>query len=182
MHTQLKPTVRLSLLTLATLALTGCTTERVEGETTVFTFAWWLPLLILAGGVLAAGIGVLIRQNRYGWILIIGGPIAAIFFAPSLWSDKVTLDRDHFTQRTGLWFAPRFQEVAFTDISRIDLTAETRRTRRGRSTSLYMICHRKGGEDAKIPINDLMKRGAAARILATAADHGIQITDLTGGE
>lgn len=175
-----RPTVRFALLAPLALALTGCVTEKVDGETTIFTFAWWLPLLILAGGVLAAVVGVLIRQNRYGWVLIIGGPIAAIFFAPSLWNDKVTLDQEHFTQRTGIWFMPQQHDIRFADLSGIDLISESRRTRRGRSTSLYMLCHRTTGEDAKIPINDLMKRGAAASILAEAAAHGVLINDQTG--
>ena len=180
MHSFTTPTVRFALLALTALAFTGCTTERVDGDTTVFTFAWWLPMLILVGGVVSLGAGVLLRENRYGWVLMIGGPIAALFFAPSLWSDKVTLNHDHFTQRTGLWFAPKFQDIRFADLTSIDLTAETRRTRRGRSTSYYMLCHCKSGEDAKIPINDLMKRKAAASILAEAAAHGITINDLSG--
>ena len=182
MHSFTTPTVRFALLALAALAFTGCTTERVDGDTTIFTFAWWLPMLILVGGGVSLGAGALLRENRYGWVLMIGGPIAAIFFAPSLWSDKVTLDHQHFTQRTGIWFMPRFQDVRFDDLASIDLTAETRRTRRGRSTSYYMVCHRKAGEDAKIPINDLMKGGAAKKIIAEAAHHGITINDLTGEE
>jgi len=169
--------VRFALLALTLLAFPGCVTERVDGDTTIFTFAWWLPLLILVGGVVSLFAGILLRQNRFGWVLMIGGPIAAIFFAPSLWNDKVTLDHQHFTQRTGLWFAPRFQDVAFADLASIDLTSETRRTRRGRSTSYYMVCHRKSGEVAKVSINDLMKQGAFQKILAEASTYGIVVND-----
>ncbi len=175
-----QPAVRLALVSLATLAFTGCTTERVDGDTTIYTFAWWLPLLVLAGGLLAFVVGLLMLGNRFSWVLIIGGPLASLFFAPSLWSDKVTIDKEHFTQRTGAWFMPKFQDVRFADLTSIDLISESRRTRRGRSTSYYMLCHRKGGEDAKIPVNDLMKQGAAESILAQALNQGIQVNDLTG--
>jgi len=170
-------TVRLSFVALLLLTFAGCTSERVDGDTTIFTFAWWLPTLVMAAGALSFGIGVLLRENRIGWVLIIVGPIAAIFFGPSLWNDKVTLNRERFTQRTGLWFAPKVHDVAFADITSIDLTSESRRTRRGRSTSYYMVCHCRTGQDATVSINDLMKQGAAAKILDVASSYGIAIND-----
>lgn len=162
-----------------TLFLTGCTNERVVGETTIFTFAWWVPLTILAAGMLAVAVGVLTRHTRFGWAFLIGGPIAAFFFAPSMWSDRITLDHDHFTMRTGFWMMPTTHDVRFDDLHSIDQIAESRRTRRGRSTSYYLHCHRKSGESSKVPINDLMKRGAYERILQEAIAHSVPINDHT---
>ncbi len=57
-----------------------------DGATTIFTYAFWVPGSILAAGVVATVVGVLVRKHtaRFGWALLILGPLAVFGFAPSL--------------------------------------------------------------------------------------------------
>ena len=120
--------------------LGGCTNESQEGDTTVFTYALWVPGVVLAGGIVGTLAGVLIRKSieRLGWALIIGGPVAAFIFAPGLYSDKITVSNERFTLRTGFWFAPTTHEVELADVSLTGgeqvfaLTLSVNRTARGK--------------------------------------------------
>jgi hypothetical protein len=163
----------------AVCLIPGCTTEKVDGDTTVFSFVLWVPLIVLLAGVIAFFAGVLMRRNsaRWGWGLMIFGPILCLLLAPGLFLDKATVNQDRFTLRTGFWFAPTIHDVRFADLSGIDLIAEERASRRGRRTSYFLLCHRKSGQSEKVPVGDLMKRGAAAKILETAKQLGVPIAD-----
>jgi hypothetical protein len=162
--------------------LSGCVNQTAEAGQTTWKFAWWLPTVVLLGGLIAAPVGWLWRsKNNYGWVLLIGGPLAAAVFAPGLMADRVTVDDEHFTLRTGFWFAPTRHDIRFADVSRIDITSETRSGRRGRrTTSYYLVCHKTTGDSEKVPVGNLMEY-AVGDILATADERGIPVQDMTGG-
>ena len=159
--------------------ISGCTKESQEGDTTIFTYAAWVPGVVLGGGILGTVAGVLIRKSiaRLGWALIIGGPVAAFIFAPGLYSDKIAVSHDRFTMRTGFWFAPTVHELQLGDVAHVELTSEKRVGRRGTSTSYFMQCFRKAGNMEKVPINDLMKQGPLDKVLEIMNARGIPIVD-----
>ena len=107
------------------------------------------------------------------------GPLACLVLAPGMFLDKVTVNPERFTLHTGFWFAPTLHEVRFADLSRVDLIAEEKASRRGTRMSYYLLCHRKSGASEKVPVGDLMKRGAAAKILQTAKAQGVPVVDNT---
>ncbi len=167
------------LLCALACAVSGCVNASRDGDTMVFTFAAWVPGLVFVAGAVALAAGIALRSKATGWawVLMIGGPLASLVFAPGLYSDKATVDKEHFTLRTGFWFAPTVHDVSFSELSRIELTGESRMTRRGRRTSYYLLCHRKTGGSEKVPVGDLMKQGAAAAILGQAEELGISVID-----
>lgn len=172
--------VILRCLAIALLAglLSGCTTEYRDGETTVFTFAWYIPTLVILGGIVALLVGLVIvrKGGKWGWALIILGPLAAVVLGPGLVQDKVTINQSGFTLRTGFWFAPTLYEVRFKDVTGMQLISES--GRRGRK-SYYILCLTRSGSQ-KVPEGDLMRNGPSDRILEMAAELGIPIEDRTG--
>jgi hypothetical protein len=137
------------------------------------------------GGIVAATIGWNLRQKsgRFGWVLLIGGPIATIFFAPSMFLDRVTVDDTGFSRRSGIFGMTAVQDVTFVDVSGMRLTSEEERGRRGRKvTKYYLYCDRKSGEAVKFPVNNAVCEAALLQILRTAAAAGIRIDDnISGG-
>ncbi|HEY1784917.1 MAG TPA: hypothetical protein VGG30_05180, partial [Pirellulales bacterium] len=126
----------------------GCVQESTDGATQTFSYELWLPVCVLLGGIVAAPAGWYLREysGRLGWALLIGGPIAAIFFAPSLFRDRAIIDDAGFSLRTGIWGLTAVHEVKFDDIKVVRVTAEEVTGRRGRKeTKVYMICERKDG-------------------------------------
>ena len=170
--------LRLSILFACVLCATnGCVKETLDGDTSVFAFEWWVPWTVLFGGIVGFVAAVLIRNwaSRWGWGLMIVAPLIMAFIVPGLFIDHVSVNDQRFTLHTGFWFMPTVHEVPFAELSQIDLTQEERKTRRGTSTSYYLVCHRKSGGIDKVPVGDLMKRGPAEKIISIANAHGIPI-------
>lgn len=172
----------LALLLLLVGSATGCIDEKVSESSVSYTFSWWVPVATFAVGVVLLPAGWLLRKTRYGWLMLVGGPLLLIVFGPGALQDQVTVDANHFTLHTGFWFSPTRFDVAFSDIERIERTSETRRGRRGRKTTSYFLdCHRKSGEMDHVPIGTLMEEAVPA-ILAVAGERQIPVADLTGQE
>lgn len=172
-----------SRLTVAAIlgASCGCAEERVVGDTTVFTFALWVPALVFLACVVATVAGWFLRKKstRWGWILLIAGPLAGAVVAPGLLLDKVTVNDERFTLHTGFWFAPTAHQVRYGDLSVIEFMAEERRSRRGKRTSYYLLCHKKSGETERVPVGTLMQEGAVIKILDKAVERGVPVYDRT---
>ena len=165
------------------LCLTGCTTERVTGDSTVYTFAWWVPALVLLGSILAMGVGILLSNHiaRLGWGLMIGGLTLLVLLVPGLFLDYVLIDGEHLELRTGLWFMPTYREVRFADLRQVDIVAKSRMSRSGVSTNYSLECQVRLGHVEQIPIGDLMRGGPADHFLEVVRGRGIPVVDRTGG-
>lgn len=161
----------------------GCVHKYESGGEKFFEYELWVPLSVLFGGLAAAPIGWVMRENagRIAWALLIGGPIAALLFAPSLACDQVVVGKERFHVRTGIWGLTAVHDVEFSQIRQIRITAETSTSRRGRRTSYYLNCDTASGTE-KVGINNAVTEAAAPAILAEATDRGIPILDQTGGE
>ena len=161
-------------------ALSGCATEFHAGETTVFAFSRWVPVLFLVATALFVVAGLKLRRKRavWGWTTTAGGIAVALLVGPGLFLERVTVTPDRFTLRTGFWFLPTRYDIAFGDVSRIELTAETKVEEGGRTSATeYLVCYRGEGDREKVPVGDLMRAGGAARILQAARAKGIPVTD-----
>lgn len=172
---------RVSLL--AVVALTaGCVEETRDGDTTVVTFAPWVGLLVVAPGLLGVMVGLVILR----WQKIAGAAVAGLALlgtaaiAPNLFADRVTVNPERFTLRTGFWFAPTVRDVPFRGLTEIAITAEERPTRQGTRTSYTLEC-KGSGPFQRVPVGDLMKNGGWKAIEAEALRQGVPVVDRTGG-
>lgn len=164
------------------IVCSGCVRESTEGAETVFQYELWLPVIVLLAGVVASPAGWMLRKRsaRLGWILMIGGPVAALLFAPSLYRDRVTVSDEGFHVRTGIWGLTAVHDVRFSQVRSITITAEETVGRRGRKKiTHYFVCDLKVGGQAKVPINNGVTEAAGESILAHAAAQNIPIIDQT---
>jgi hypothetical protein len=160
--------------------LGGCVQETTDGATQTFTYEWWVPLSVLLAGIVAAPAGWVLRNSseRLGWALLILAPIAAIFFAPSLFRDRAMVDDSGFSVRTGIWGLTAVHEVKFDDLKQVRLISEEVTGRRGaKHTNFYLLCERKDGTSAKVPLNNTVSEAAAPHFVQRLADHGIPIAE-----
>ncbi len=156
----------------------GCTVEKKDGSTSVFTYETWIPLVMIFGGALVGVAGFFLRAfwTRLGWSMMILGPIGALVVGPGMFLEYATVSPEKFELRTGFWFMPNVHTVNYADIAGIQVTSEEKRGRRGRKTkSYYLVCGLKSGGQAKIPVGDLMKDAAAEKMLQTAYSHQIPV-------
>ena len=158
------------------LVLTGCVNESTNGDKTTFKFSLWVPLAVVAGSIVATAAGVVVRtrNKRFGYVLLIGGPLFLIFVAPGIFLDRVDIDRNQLTVRTGFWFLPNERQV-----KQIEVTAEKRRTRRGTRTDYKLVFHPTDGGTQTISAGDLLKQ-SLPKIAAMAGEQGIEVVDRTG--
>src|SRR5688572_16715006 len=130
---------RLLLILLTVVAASGCVRQADEAGVQQFSYELWLPLVLLVGGVVAAPAGWYLRKSagRGAWALLIGGPVAALMFAPSLYRDRVTVSADSFAMSTGIWGMTSVHDVKFAEVNRMRLIMEESRGRRGRKNYNY---------------------------------------------
>jgi hypothetical protein len=157
---------------LTLLVFSGCVSQATDGSTIVFAFQWWVPLagILITVAATVAGWFVKNVSERWGYGLLIMGPIMLVIMAPGLFLDRVTIDDEHFTLRTGFWFYPTVRDVRFSDVQRIELTSQRRR----RSTDRDMHCRLRNGTVTRVPVGTLMQY-AADEILDRADQKGIPI-------
>src|SRR5688572_16815796 len=93
------------LLFLATILITasGCVSESESGGTRTFAYQLWAPLSVFLVGLLMAPVGWLLRQQRYSWVFLVGGPLLAFLLAPTLFYERATLDDKQYSTQGGLW-------------------------------------------------------------------------------
>ena len=163
------------------LFFSGCVNEEIEGDRHTFTYELWLPALVLVGGIVAGVAGFFLREatGRLGWALLIGGPIAAIFFAPSLFLERAVVDDSMFSNQSGIWGLTAGTEVQLDEIKSIRITSKEVRSRRRRSTNYYLVCTTNDGSDVTIPVNNKVSETAGAYLLRQAAGRGIPVLDQT---
>ena len=106
---------------------------------------------------------------------MIGGPIAALGFAPSAFLDRVVVDETSYSVRTGFWMMPNKHEVKYEDLAKVQVTVETSRGRRGRqNVNYYMVCERKDGTSEKISLGHDVVEESAPYFRAIVEAHGVK--------
>lgn len=171
----------IALVCLCLLFLAGCVEKSTDGADTIYNYEMSLPALVFLGGLVAVPIGWKIRGTRFGWVFLVGGPIAALGIAPSLFLTKVTVNDEGFRVANGIWGATATHEIDYSSVRSVRLTAEESRGRRGRkSTSYYLIFSTSAGEQ-KVSVNNDVVEEAAVDILSRLAQRGVLLQDLTNG-
>lgn len=174
---------RLPLLLAAVALSTGCVRETTEGTTHVFQNELWVPIATFFGGVVAGVAGWFVKAHsaRFGWTMIILGPIAAIGLAPALFLDRVTVDDSGISARLGVWIFSGPLEVKYADLAQVRLIKEESTGRRGRKNVNYsMMCEKKSGEPTKVPLGNDVIETAAPTFLEAVQQRGIPIINETG--
>jgi hypothetical protein len=162
------------------LALCGCVSETPTGTGSTFKFEWWIPTLITVVALLGLIAGVLMIKRRKGggWVFALAG-VFGLIFGTGMFMDRAVVDDDHLDLHTGIIFTPTKHTVRFDDVVAIVGTAEEKAGRRGRTTtSYYLNFQLKSGGVQKVPLGDLMKNGAAAKVLAVAQKRGIPVAGI----
>ncbi len=161
----------------------GCVRESSDGSSHAFSYQFWLPLIIMLGGIVAMPAGWFLRSvsGRLGFGLLILGPIGALGFAPSLFLESTKVDQDAFTVRSGIWGMTACHCVKYDDVRQVRIVAEQVRGRRGsKRTNYYLVCERKDGGTDKVGINNDVTESAAPHILQQMTDHNVPIVNETG--
>ncbi len=178
--TTVKMCMRIGLVALATVALCGCVKQSQDGAATVFSYEWWAPVGLTLGGLAAAPVGWLLRDKSsyFGWGLLVVGVIGGLGVGPSMFADHITVDDQGFVSRTGLVGLATTHTIKFAELSRVRLTFEETRGRRGRkTTNYYLVCERKDGTSAKVPLSNSIAEKAAPMILQSIKDKNVPIVD-----
>lgn len=169
-----------ALITIVVLFLSsGCVRESTDGGTQTFRLEWWAPLLVLVIGLVVTPLGWRSRkESRHGWTMVVLGPIAALFFAPSLYLDRAIVEEDAFSLRAGIWGLTAVHDVEFSELNQVRILSERKSGRRNRNkTSTYLLCAGKDGKDRKIPITNRVSKAAFPHVIKNLEKRGVPIMD-----
>jgi hypothetical protein len=158
---------------LALLAVSGCYERVAHGEQSVYQFAWWLGPAVIAGGILGMPVGWFLRRvnERWGFVLMILGPVVLVMVAPAMYIDRVVVDGDHFEARYGMWFSPSVHSIKFDDLRQIRYV----KVKGARERTNYQLnCITKAGETRVVHAGDLV-RNTVPEILARAKAKGLNV-------
>ncbi|HVP10395.1 MAG TPA: hypothetical protein VMV94_04310 [Phycisphaerae bacterium] len=180
MNIKTSTAVRLVSAGIALALLSGCVRVTDDGDRQVIDYELWVPLVLLLGCLVAIPAGWFLRDTsqRIGWGLMILGVLFLITGVPSIWRDRVTIDAQKFTVRTGFWGVTSVHAVDFDDVQLMRLIVEEKTDSRGRSrTNEYLACQKKSGGIAKVPMSNEMCQTALPYILKAAEQRGISVSD-----
>jgi hypothetical protein len=161
------------------IVASGCVRESTDGDVHKYSYEIWIPLLVFLGGVVAAPVGWHLKDSssRFGWALLILGPIAALGFAPSLFLDRIEVAPDRFSRHSGIWGMTAVQEFAFDEVQRMKLVTREERGRRGRrQMRQYLVCSMKNGETHELPTGNELVAAAIQHIANAAGEKGVEIS------
>jgi hypothetical protein len=167
------------------LVLTGCVNDRTAGTDRIFTYAWWVPTLIFAGGIFATvgGWATLEQGGRWPFLLLIGGPIAFIFMAPCYFFSHATLGADQLNVRGGFWGLGSNQSVKYADLQEVHFVTEITTGRRGRkNTNHYFDCKLKDNSNVRLALSHDCLEKAAPEFLLVIRDRKIPLYDENGAQ
>lgn len=166
---------RLLLLVLC-LASSGCYSITMQGEQAHYGFAWWAGPAVAATGLLMVPFGWFLGRRVWGraYALMLAGPLIIFFVVPSMYSDSVVVDRDHFECRYGLWWSPSQFTVRYAELSEIHLLEQRDGIKRRRHE--YLLCLYKTGRQEKISVGTLVRQ-AVGDILHRAEERGVTVAN-----
>jgi hypothetical protein len=165
------------LAALSLCFLAGCYERVSHGNESIYRFVWWLGPVIIAAGLLGIPLGWLLRKwsPRWGFVLMVMGPVLLLIIAPAMYSDYVVIDDEHFEAQYGFWFAPSVHNLRFGDLREIRYVAVP--GSRG-STYYELRCLSKTGRETVVDAGDLV-RNTVPEILTRARARGVLVMDQT---
>jgi hypothetical protein len=168
---RLRSALWLGLILLVVATSAGCITETREGDKITITNAWWAPLLVMVGSIVAGPAGFFLREwsGRAALGLMIICPLG-ILGGISLYTDYCEVDPNGFKGQMGIFGSKKF-EGQFTDLTNISL--QERRSRR--STTTYLVYQTRDGKTRDFALGNAMTKAAAPYILEFATAKGVPI-------
>lgn len=169
-------------LALGLMFLSGCVSESTDGDTTVFTYKWWVFTSVFLGGIVAAPAGWMLRHisTRFGWGLLIGAPLAAFVMGPGFLLDRVTVSPERFTRRSGIWAMTANSDFALAEVTSAEYVMEVSRGRRGRrKESYYLVLHLRDGSEEKLPAGNDLVYESMGYLIPYLEARGIHVADRT---
>lgn len=173
MHSTPRRASMVALMALLLGGVAGCYDRSANGDQSVYSFALWIGILVVLGGLIFMPAGWFLRRlsERFGWGLMIFSPILLIFVGPAMFSDKVVVDNDHFEARYGFWFAPSVHNIRFSDLQEIRHVG----VRGNRNRISYQLhCVRHDGTTEVVSVGNLV-RNAVDEILARAEAKRVRV-------
>jgi hypothetical protein len=159
------------------LACGGCVVQSTDGNVTTCHYAWWLPAGVLAGCIVAIPLGLVISRwsSRIGLGLVVAGPLAAIFFVPSLFFEQLKVNDEGFEVRSGIWGLTASQSVRFDGTRQLRIIQK--RSSGPRPRDIDVLIFDQAGGEARLSLNNDVKIEAGPIILERATSRGIRIVD-----
>jgi hypothetical protein len=157
----------------------GCIKTTEQEDATLYTFDSWVAPTAILVSIAAIPLGWALRKRiaRLGYGLLILGPIFLIM-SPSLLTDRVKVDPQHFEARYGFWWAPNERNVRFDELREIRIKVTESRTRRGGKKKDYSLdCVKKTGETVNVALGTIMQE-AAGEIVGNAQASGVPVLGL----
>ncbi len=157
--------------------IAGCYRQASENGGMVFSFQVWVPLLVALVGLAAVPVGIVLftRNLRlWGVCLAIGGPLAAVVVAPTMYLDRVVVDQEGFYSRHGFWWSPTVHRIRYEELTQVQLAFEEQTTRRGKRYNYFFDCSFKSGKRERVPLGDIMRQ-ALPQIAEQFRQHGVQV-------
>jgi len=165
------------------VAVVGCTSERQEGNATIYSNSLSLPSLfvLIALAIIALG-AYFINVKKYylGWGAISGGLVFGIVFVPGLLLAHVTIDDERYTMRAGPWFMSDYADLEFAEVKSIQVLEGERWERPLRGTPYkirykYLMCQLKSGKTKEIYANGDTSTEALRKIVDRCRRRGVQV-------
>jgi hypothetical protein len=159
--------------------IVGCVSEKTDGNQITYTYAFWVPLAYIFGGIALAVVGWSIRkkEKQIGSGMLFLGPLLALLGFNEPLFDKLTINDEGMNVRVGGIRATE-EQVKFDDVdSAYYADGEARGMGGKKTTTPYLICTQKGGLPTRIHLNNSIMKQAMPKILAKLRAHNISIAD-----
>jgi hypothetical protein len=159
------------------VACAGCIQKTAKGDVSTYGFETWIVLCVAVGGALAVPVGWWLRKRnaRFGYALLILGPLALILLAPAIWTDRVVVDSKHF-ERSSAMPGSINESISFDDVLGLHYHSAVERSGRRSNRKYYLDVTRKGGQVQTIALGTLFQ-AALEEILIRAAEKGIKVSE-----
>ena len=159
----------------------GCTQVEKTDSMVRATYEPWVGFVSLTAGVLASGLGWLIRKDGWRSVLFLVFAVAGtVLVAPFAFFNHVTVTQDKLTTQWGSWLIPDVQEIKFDDVTHVILEKKTRVSRRGRGTSYSLKFYFKDRSSVSLSATSALMEETADALVTQLENRGISIQDQTG--
>lgn len=166
----------LGLVAASCFLLVGCVQRSITQNEVTFRYQWWLPLGVFLGGAAAVLLGLILRKLNSAamWVLVIGGPIVSLLFAPALLSEWVKVHDAGFEKSSGLYGLGDVHEISFDSVTTIRIEIEETEGR-GRRLIEVLYLEMKKGPAYPLPLNNDVRIEAGKEIVTRAQRRGIPV-------
>jgi hypothetical protein len=161
------------LAALALCFLPGCYEHEVRGNESSYHWVWWLGPAVTGAGILGVAIAWFLRKRSPvgAMFLVIMALVLFLIVAPSMYTDRVVVDSDHFEATYGFWFSPSVHKVRFNELSEIRYV-EIPGNRGKINQELHCVSNT--GDITVVHIGDLV-RNTVDEILTRAKTKGVRV-------